>query len=597
MMIATLNPLFTSHRSGVIAQQIFASSAAASINSVSSLKIAACSKTKLVDQSPLRQSGSHQLLSWDFNHVQSLKNDYAEEKYVSRCEVLKEQVKMMLDQEMEVINQLELIDDLQRLGLSYHFGDKITSVLNGIYNRNSMNEMPNQRGLYAACLEFRLLRQHGFDVSQDIFDCFKDEKGDFKPSLCKDLKGLLYLYEASYLESEYEESNLEMARKFAEKILKKNLDDKKVDQDLVALVQHALELPLHWRMKRLEARWFIDIYEERSNRNPVLLELAKIDFNIVQATYQNDLKYTLRWWRDTCLAEKLTFARDMMVENFFWTVGIISDPQHGNGRRLLTKVVALITAIDDVYDCYGTFDELEVFTTAVERWDVNSIDQLPDCMKICFLALYNFVNEMAYDALKEQGVNIIPYLRKSWADLCKAYLQEAKWFFSGDVPTLQQYLNNAWISISAPVFLVHAYFCVDYPINKDHLEYLDNYHKIIRCSAMILRLANDLGTSPESDMLKSGDVPKSIQCHMKETGACEEKAREYLMFLIIEAWKQMNEAQTLDSPFPYTFNGIVLDLARMGLCMYQHGDGHGHQNSEPKDRILALLFEPICCLA
>ena len=56
-----------------------------------------------------------------------------------------------------------------------------------------------------------------------------------------------------------------------------------------------------------------------------------------------------------------------MVENFFWTVGIISDPQHGNGRRLLTKVVALITAIDDIYDCYGTLDELEIFTTAVER--------------------------------------------------------------------------------------------------------------------------------------------------------------------------------------------------------------------------------------
>ena len=89
-----------------------------------------------------------------------------EEKYVSRCEVLKEQVKMMLDQEMEVVNQLELIDDLQRLGLSYHFGDEITSVLSGIYNRKSMNKMRNQWGLYATCLEFRLLRQHGFDVSQ-----------------------------------------------------------------------------------------------------------------------------------------------------------------------------------------------------------------------------------------------------------------------------------------------------------------------------------------------------------------------------------------------------------------------------------------------
>ncbi|KAL3513666.1 hypothetical protein ACH5RR_026383, partial [Cinchona calisaya] len=419
------------------------------------------------------------------------------ERYKIRCEELKEQVKMILvDHKLEKLNQLELIHSLHRLGLSYHFEEKIRSILEGIYNQKSM---PDQQGLYATALEFLLLRQHGFDVSQEIFYCFKDEKGDFKDSLCEDLKGVLYLYEASYLIKE-NESYLEMAREFTTKNLKKNLEDKRVDQELVALIQHALELPLHWRMMRLEARW----------------------------------------WKKTGLAEKLTFARDIMVENFFWTIGIISEPQHGYGRRMLTMVAALITAIDDVYDDYGTLGELELFTGAVERWDINSIDQLPDYMKICYLALYNFVNQMAYDALKEQGVNIIPYLKKAWADLCKAYLQEAKWYFSGRVPTLQQYLNNALISISAPAVLIHAYFCIDCPINKHNLEYLDEIHKVIRCSAIILRLANDLGTSPLSG-LKCGDVPKAIECYVIETGVSEEKARQHIKSLIREAWTQMNK--------------------------------------------------------
>ncbi|KAK3003871.1 hypothetical protein RJ639_019211 [Escallonia herrerae] len=100
------------------------------------------------------------------------------------------------------------------------------------------------------------------------------------------------------------------------------------------------------------------------------------------------------------------------MENFVWTVGYSFKPEFGYSRRISTKVNALITTIDDVYDVYGTLEELELFTSVIESWDVHQMEQLPDCMKICFLALYNFVNEMAYDVMKEQGPYIIPYLRK-----------------------------------------------------------------------------------------------------------------------------------------------------------------------------------------
>lgn len=60
---------------------------------------------------------------------------------------------------------------------------------------------------------------------------------------------------------------------------------------------------------------------------------------------------------------------------------------------------------------------------------------------------------------------------------------------------MQEYIENAWVSAAAPVILVHAYFFVTNAITEQALENLEKYPSIIRHSSMILRLANDLGTS------------------------------------------------------------------------------------------------------
>lgn len=37
-------------------------------------------------------------------------------------------------------------------------------------------------------------------------------------------------------------------------------------------------------------------------------------------------------------------------------------------RKALTKAAQFLTLIDDIYDIYGQLDELEAFTSAVERF-------------------------------------------------------------------------------------------------------------------------------------------------------------------------------------------------------------------------------------
>ncbi|KAL6312510.1 hypothetical protein AAG906_033287 [Vitis piasezkii] len=478
----------------------------------------------------VRRTANYHPTIWDYDYVQSLRSDYVP----------------MLGKVKKPLGQLELIDVLQRLGIYYHFKDEIKRILNSIYNQYNRAEEWQRDDLYATALKFRLLRQHGYDVPQGVAVCFsrfKDETGSFKACL------------SSYLCAQGE-STLEQARDFSHRHLGKGLEQN-IDQNLAIEVNHALELPLHWRMPRLEARWFIYVYEKRQDMNPILLEFAKLDFNMVQATHQEDLRHMSSWWRSTRLGEKLKFARDRLMENFLWTVGEMFEPQYGYYRRMSTKVNTLITIIDDVYDVYGTLDELELLQML---WDINAMDPLPEYMKLCFLALYNSTNEMAYDALKEH-------------DLCKSYLLKAKWYYSGYTPSLQEYISNSWISISGPVILVHAYFLVANPITKEALQSLERYHNIIRWSSMILRLSDDLGTSL---VFERGDVPKSIQCYMYETGASEEEARKHISNLIGETWKKLNE------------DGAV----EMGQFMYQHGDGHGIEYGETEDRVLSLLVEP-----
>ncbi|KHG08606.1 Myrcene synthase, chloroplastic [Gossypium arboreum] len=528
---------------------------------------------------------------WDYDYVQSLRDDFVQdESYNERASKLQEEVRMMLGNMVDYLEKLELIDTLQKLGLSYHFQSEINNTLKNISTDRTGTVAWKKDNLYATALEFRLLRQHGYKVDQDVFTCFMDDVGNIKSSLNQDFKGLLNLYEASYLLLEGE-TMLENARELAAKLLKQYLKENNGDQYLRMLVDHAFELPLHWRMARLEARWFIDVYEKNKDKNPIILELAILDYNIVQSMHLEDFKYASTWWKELGLGERLSFARDRLMSNFLWGVGMIILPQDRKRRRNQTKLNSLLTCIDDVYDVYGTLDELELFTDVLERWDINAIQRLPNYMKIYYLALDNFVNEMAFDILKEQGINVIPFLKKLWTDLCKAYLLEAKWYYSGYTPTLQEYMDNGWISVTGPAMLGHSYLATDH-ITEEGLHNIQEYYPdIIYQANIIVRLVNDLATS--SYELKRGDVPKSILCYMNESGASEEEAREHMWKLIDAAWKKMNEDQMTISPLPRKFIEMAMNHARVALMIYQKDDGFGIEDNEIKDKVLSLFVHPI----
>ncbi|KAM7525545.1 hypothetical protein LguiA_015447 [Lonicera macranthoides] len=131
--------------------------------------------------------------------------------------------------------------------------------------------------------------------------------------------------------------------------------------------------------------------------------------------------------------------------------------------------------------------------------------------------------------------------------------------------------------------MVAAYFAIANPITKEAMESIELYPSIVRWSCMIIRLTDDLATS--SDELKRGDVPKSIQCYMHDTGVCEKEAREHIKHLISETWKKVNNNLFTEFPFPKTYIRASMNLARTSQCMYQFSDGHGAPTHEAKERV------------
>ncbi|KAK3188188.1 hypothetical protein Dsin_027749 [Dipteronia sinensis] len=541
------------------------------------------------DQTVVRRSGNYQPTIWDDDYLQSLSSVYTEEVYTKRAELLKEKVRDMFGNVSEPLDQLELIDTLQRLGLAYHFETEIKKTLQNVYN--SSEDRWKNANLHATSLEFRLLRQHGYDIPQEVFTSFKDKVGNFMESLCDDVKGMLSLYEASYYGFEGE-SIMEDSWQFTTKHLK-NVENLDSELNLSMEVKHAIELPLHWRDSRLEARWFIDVYERREDVNHILLEFAKLDFNIVQGFYQQELKELSKWWESYGLEKKLSFARSRLVASFLWGMGVVFEPRFKYCRGIVTKLIAVITVIDDVYDVYGTLPELELFTDAVDRWDIKTMNQLPDYMKICFLTIFNFVNEMTYEILKEKDFDVGMNLKNSWVRLLQAYMVEAKWFHSGQKPTLEEYMKNARTTIAGPIVAVHSYLAAANPVIEKELECLEtNPADVIYWSFKVFRLQDDLGTS--SDEIKRGDVPKAIQCYMHETGASEEVSREQINEMNRQLWKRVNMYRKSETPLSETTIEMMLNLVRMSHCIYLRGvDGHGIQELESKDLPLSLLFEPI----
>ncbi|GMI72389.1 hypothetical protein HRI_000908200 [Hibiscus trionum] len=71
-----------------------------------------------------RRSANYHPSIWQYDYIQSLKSNYQDESFNEQATRLVGEVRMMLEKAVEPLEKLELIDTLQRLGLSLSFSER-----------------------------------------------------------------------------------------------------------------------------------------------------------------------------------------------------------------------------------------------------------------------------------------------------------------------------------------------------------------------------------------------------------------------------------------------------------------------------------------
>ncbi|KAH9651244.1 alpha-terpineol synthase [Citrus sinensis] len=483
-----------------------------------------------------RRSSNYHPSIWGDHFINVSSNDkYPNAEVEKRFETLKAEVEKLLMSNNTAWKTIEeivtLVDQLQRLGVAYHFENEIKEDLQSIYNShvnsNCDVNYDHNNDLYTVALRFRLLRQHGYKVSA------------------------------------------------------------------ANQVEHSLEIPLHRGMPRLEARQYISIYEaDNSTRNELILELAKVVFNLWQELPRRGLSEIPRWWKDIDFATKLPFARDRLVECYFWILGVYFEPKYSITRKFMTKIIAIASVIDDIYDVYGTLEELKLFTHAIERWEVAAANELPKYMQVCYFALLDVVKEMEDKPVNKEPPGCMHYAKEAIKGLVRAYFVEAKWFNAKYVPTFEEYMENSTMSSGYPMLAVEALVGLeDMAITKQALDWAISVPKIIRYSSLIARLDDDVRTYKVEQ--ERGDAPSSVECYMQQYGVSEEEACNKIKEMVEIEWMNINEEIQDPNHPPLQWLLPSLNLARMMVVLYQNGDGYTNSSGKTKDRIASLLVDPL----
>ncbi|TVU47046.1 hypothetical protein EJB05_06624, partial [Eragrostis curvula] len=445
----------------------------------------------------------------------------SDEKMIESVSQLKEEVSGMFEACKNAMEKMNLVDVLQRLGIDRHFEKQITSTLSSIHSAEF-----DSSSLHEVSLRFRLLRQKGVWVSADEFNRFKNEDGRFHSDVTTDPKALLSLYNAAYLLT-HDEKTLEEALLFARGHLE--LMRSSFKSPFAEQVSRALQIPLARTLKRVEAISYIPEYKHEQTYSPAILELAKLDFNLLQRLHQKERQGISLWWNELSRDIGLDYVRDRIVECYFWSYTVHYEEEYARARMILAKLFMLTSLLDDTYDVHATLEECRDLHKAVERWDESDVSLLPEYLKKFFLKVISNFREFE-DELEPHEKYRNTYNIKG----------EAEWFHNNYIPNFKEQVNVSTITAGGQVLSVGLLVGMGDVATKEAFEWAIGNSDAIRACGEVSRFMDDMSA------FKNGrnkmDVASSVECYIKEHNVTSEVALIKIGSMVEDAWKTINQA-------------------------------------------------------
>ncbi|XP_024528123.1 bifunctional diterpene synthase, chloroplastic [Selaginella moellendorffii] len=548
----------------------------------------------------------------DRKSLQYLQNAMEDQNYAVPCHY-----------PIDLFESLWVVDTIERLGIDVFFRDEIKAVLDYVYSFWTNEGI----GWGSTCLvndiddtamAFRILRMHGYNVSPDAFNQFwlpGDKFCCFVGELSHGVSEMLNLHRASQVDFP-NEAILTKTFKYSHDYLL-NVDSAHMDKwatkkNLMGEVAFELANPFHDCLPRIYNNAYIKhygmddlwiaktIYRLPLVNNKVFLELANRYAQQCQLYQPAELTKLVNWWHSSRFEDipstRLTANIDMLPYIYYVICATFHEQEFAQLRVFFSKACCLNTLFDDLMDCATSIEELDRLQNVIERWDISLSHELPLEYRIPFQEFYNTVLVMT-EAASKIHKNLSPefickYLSGIYTKLIKSEIADARWKIEGYIPSFEEYMENAEVSISTWVHVLMSILFCGEPLTEEILNTIYD-SRPLKLDRIISRLCNDIQTYKIE--MKLGQPTQGVSCYMKEhPGATEEDALVYLQSLLEKTKRELNESYfiTHENDLPKNIKRFNFEMVRMMLITYNETrqvDLFRNPDNELKDMIKFCL--------